>query len=99
MGGVCSSALCCVHVCILGRQITLTVWGDRAMSMNDSIVGKVVAFKGLRVGDFSGKSLSTMNSSGVEEEPNLPEVRAQLVCAQGDPRLQSRRIPGSFAVF
>jgi len=40
------------------------------------MVGSIIACKGLRVGDFHGRSLSTSFSSSLEENPDLPEARA-----------------------
>jgi replication factor A1 len=54
--------------------VRITLWGRQA----DSWAGDshpVVAFKGVKVGDFGGKSLSVLNSSHVELNPvELPEA-------------------------
>ncbi len=54
--------------------ITVTLWGDRAEAPAVSFDGKVVAFKGAKLSDYGGRSLSTYQSTQVDFEPDLPET-------------------------
>ena len=55
-------------------QVTLTLWGVQA----DEFVATdnpVIAVKGVRISEFNGgKSLSTLSSSMVQIDPDLPEA-------------------------
>jgi Replication protein A OB domain len=45
--------------------------------MDDDVLRKqpVIAFKGVKVSDYNGCSLSTFNSSNVAVAPDMPETR------------------------
>ena len=62
-----------------GADIRLTLWGDKALQ--EPVVPwseqPIVAFKGVKVGDFGGRSLTVQNSSTMLINPPsdmLPEV-------------------------
>eukprot|EP00741_Cyanophora_paradoxa_P004684 tig00000823_g4546.t1 len=60
-----------------GRAITLTFWGERAkMPEWDELQGRqpVIAVKSCKISDYNGKSLSTLNDSQVEFDPDRPEA-------------------------
>jgi replication factor A1 len=54
-------------------SVRLTLWGRQAESYqaNDQ---PVVAFKGAKVGDFGGRSLSMLSSSTMVMNPDIPEA-------------------------
>lgn len=61
------------------RPLQLTLWGDfvgdpGAMLEAEVQAGRhpIVAVKDCRVGDFNGKTLSTLNSSTVQVDPDIP---------------------------
>eukprot|EP00743_Colponemidia_sp_Colp-15_P012089 GILK01013646.1.p1 GENE.GILK01013646.1~~GILK01013646.1.p1 ORF type:complete len:644 (+),score=126.93 GILK01013646.1:77-2008(+) len=55
-------------------SIELTIWGDKAQSLESSLENHpIFAIKGARVTDYNGRSLSTINSSYIELNPDLPE--------------------------
>ncbi|EIN07090.1 replication factor-a protein [Punctularia strigosozonata HHB-11173 SS5] len=56
-----------------GYSVRLTLWGKQAEAWNHTD-NPVVAFKGVRVGDFGGRSLSMVSSSTMQIEPDIPEV-------------------------
>ncbi|KAL9092225.1 MAG: hypothetical protein Q9159_000984 [Coniocarpon cinnabarinum] len=56
-----------------GYQCRLTVWGSAATSF-DVPEGSVVAFKGLKVSDFNGKSLSLLSSGSMAADPQMDEA-------------------------
>lgn len=58
-----------------GYSIRLTLWGKTAENFvaNDS---PVMAFRGVRVGDFGGRSLSMVSSSTMLSEPDIPEAHS-----------------------
>ncbi|KAL2096114.1 hypothetical protein ACEWY4_008262 [Coilia grayii] len=56
-----------------GRVITVTMWGTDAENFDGS--GQpILAIKGARLSDFGGRSLSTLFSSVVMTNPDLPEA-------------------------
>ena len=55
-------------------SINMTIWGDKAASTYD--VGAVILVKGVRVSDWSGRSLATQLSSNIETNPDIPEAHA-----------------------
>lgn len=68
-----------------GRSIELTLWGGYTSNPGDKIGAAVasghhpiVAVKGARVGDFNGKTLSTVSSSTVLLDPVDPPEAGQL---------------------
>ncbi|KAH8830283.1 hypothetical protein DL96DRAFT_1592292 [Flagelloscypha sp. PMI_526] len=50
------------------QSVRLTLWGSTAESFSAS-EGSIVAFKGVKVGDFGGRSLSAMGSSLMTVDP------------------------------
>lgn len=55
-------------------EIRLTIWGDKAQSNQyDWNSHPIVAFKGVKVGDFGGRSLSSLTSSSMQINPLIPE--------------------------
>lgn len=59
-----------------GAEIRLTLWGEKATSPPAFPYEEhpIVAFKGLRVGDFGGRSLSAQGSTAIAFNPDLPEA-------------------------
>ncbi|KAL6301589.1 replication factor-a protein [Sparassis latifolia] len=58
-----------------GFSVRLTLWGKQAeqFTADDQ---PVVAFKGVKVGDFGGRSLSMYSSSTMAVNPDIPEAHA-----------------------
>jgi replication factor A1 len=56
-----------------GYSVRLTVWGKVASSF-DVQPESVVAFKGVKVSDFGGRSLSLLSSGSVSANPDMPEA-------------------------
>ena len=56
-----------------GREVRCTLWGAEAEGFNPSNF-PVVAIKGARVSDFGGRSLSTLMSSLLMVDPDIPEA-------------------------
>lgn len=54
-------------------SIRLTLWGKQAESFS-APDQPVIAFRGVRVGDFGGRSLSMVSSSTMSVEPDIPEA-------------------------
>lgn len=59
----------------------MTLWGDFTQNPGNQLEAAVqngqkpvLAVKSARVGDFNGKSLSTLGSSSVVVEPDRPEA-------------------------
>lgn len=60
-----------------GSEVRLTLWGDKAVSEQYGWHNTpVVAFKGLKIGDFGGRSLSAGQSTSIQESPEIPEGHA-----------------------
>lgn len=62
-----------------GRSVRLTLWGKNAETFpNNAGVDEkpVVAFKGVKVGDFGGRSLSMFSSSTMMINPDITEAYA-----------------------
>lgn len=56
-----------------GSEVQLTIWGNEAEKFE--IRGNpVVAFKSVRVSDYGGCSLSTISSSMIVRDPDVPEA-------------------------
>ena len=53
-------------------EVGLTLWGTTAEKFSGE-GNPVVAFKGVKVSDYNGVSLSTLNSSVVQINPDLPQ--------------------------
>ncbi len=56
-----------------GYSIKLTVWGKLAQEFNTE-TESVVAFKGAKVSDFGGRSLSALQSTGMTVNPSIQEA-------------------------
>ncbi|KAL3435717.1 hypothetical protein BDV09DRAFT_167148 [Aspergillus tetrazonus] len=56
-----------------GFSVRLTIWGTTAMNFVAS-PESVVAFKGVKVSDFGGKSLSLLSSGSVTVDPDIEEA-------------------------
>jgi len=56
-----------------GYSIKLTLWGATAEGFDGSDF-PVMAFKAVRVGDFGGKSLSTMSGTTILTNPDMREA-------------------------
>lgn len=55
-----------------GFSVRLTVWGATANNFN-AVPESVVAFKGVKVSDFGGKSLSLLSSGSMTVDPDIEE--------------------------
>lgn len=71
--------MCAAGWCIVVGQVTL--WdkfvsdpGDQLENMVKDAQHPVLAIKSARVGDFNGRSLSTLSSSTVVVNPDRPET-------------------------
>ncbi|KAG9793205.1 Replication factor A protein 1 [Exophiala dermatitidis] len=56
-----------------GYSVRMTIWGKTAASF-DVQPGSVVAFKGVKVSDFGGRSLSLLSSGSMTANPDMPEA-------------------------
>ena len=56
-----------------GFSVRLTVWGKTASSF-DIPPGSVIAFKGVKVSDFGGRSLSLLSSGSMTADPDIDEA-------------------------
>lgn len=56
-----------------GYSVKLTIWGDTAQKF-DVMPESVVAFKGLKVSDFGGRSLSLLSSGSMTIDPDIDEA-------------------------
>ncbi|KAK4089691.1 hypothetical protein ACCO45_006025 [Purpureocillium lilacinum] len=56
-----------------GYSVRVTVWGKTANSF-DANPESVVAFKGTKVSDFGGKSLSLLSSGTMTIDPDIPDA-------------------------
>ncbi|KAK8858497.1 hypothetical protein IAR55_002724 [Kwoniella newhampshirensis] len=58
-----------------GQAVRLTLWGKQAetFSADDQ---PVIAFKGVKVGDFGGRSLSMFSSATLSVNPDIPEAHS-----------------------
>ena len=59
--------------------VQLTLWGDLATSMGNELAGTdqghpVVAVKGGKLGDFGGRSVSSISSTQIQVNPDVPEA-------------------------
>ncbi|TDL24921.1 replication factor-A protein 1 [Rickenella mellea] len=58
-----------------GYSVRVTLWGKQA-EQYEHHDQPVVAFKGVRVGDFGGRSLSMISTSMMNANPDIPEAHA-----------------------
>lgn len=57
-----------------GVEIKLTLWGDKAKSTAYSWHEQpIVAFKGLKISEYNGRSLNASGSTGIVVNPEIPE--------------------------
>lgn len=59
-----------------GMSVRMTLWGAQAENFENTIAGEdkpVLAFKGVKVSDFGGRSLSMFSSSTMSINPDIPE--------------------------
>ena len=56
-----------------GFSVRLTIWGKTADSF-DVREGSVMAFKGVKVSDFGGRSLSLLSSGSMSADPDIEEA-------------------------
>ena len=56
-----------------GFNVRLTIWGKTAQSF-DSSPESVLAFKGVKVSDFGGRSLSLLSSGSMAVDPDIDEA-------------------------
>lgn len=54
------------------HDISVTLWGEKA-SFNENVQDEIVAFKGVKLGDYNGRTLGTINSSVFKIRPEIPE--------------------------
>lgn len=58
-----------------GQSVRLTLWGKQAETFEHSDQ-PVIAFKGVKVGDFGGRSLSMFSNATMIVNPDIPEAHA-----------------------
>jgi replication factor A1 len=56
-----------------GYSVKLTIWGKTATKF-DAMPESIVAFKGAKVSDFNGKSLSLLSSGSMSIDPDIAEA-------------------------
>lgn len=56
-----------------GVAIRMTLWGQQAEQYSEPDQA-VIAFKGVRVNEFNGRSLSMLGSSMMTSNPDIPEA-------------------------
>lgn len=56
-----------------GYSVRLTIWGASTVNFNVALES-VVAFKGVRVSDFCGRSLSLLSSGSMAVDPDIGEA-------------------------
>jgi replication factor A1 len=54
-------------------SVRLTIWGKTASAF-DSQIEAIMAFKGAKVSDFGGRSLSLLSSGSMTSDPDIPEA-------------------------
>ncbi|ELU45414.1 damaged DNA binding protein [Rhizoctonia solani AG-1 IA] len=58
-----------------GSSVRMTIWGKQAETFQAEN-NPVIAFKGVKVGDFGGRTLSLVSSSTMTFHPDFPEAHA-----------------------
>lgn len=58
-----------------GFSVRVTIWGKTATNF-DASPESVIAFKGVRVSDFGGRSLSLLSSGTMAVDPDIPEAHS-----------------------
>lgn len=56
-----------------GYSVRLTIWGKTALAF-DASPESIVAFKGCKVGDYGGRSLSLLSSGSLTIDPDIAEA-------------------------
>lgn len=56
-----------------GYSVKLTIWGNTATAF-DAMPDSVVAFKGVKVSDFGGRSLSLLSSGSMSIDPDIDDA-------------------------
>ena len=56
-----------------GMSIDLCLWGNAA-DMENFEIGDVVSFGKVRISDFHGRSLNTVDETVIDRNPDLPET-------------------------
>lgn len=56
-----------------GFQVRVTIWGKTANAF-DAQLESIIAFKGTKVSDFDGKSLSLLSSGTMTIDPDIPDA-------------------------
>lgn len=56
-----------------GYSVRLTIWGNTATAF-DAMPESVVAFKGVKVSDFGGRSLSLLSSGSMNIDPDIDDA-------------------------
>ncbi|KAL9630904.1 MAG: hypothetical protein Q9164_006180 [Protoblastenia rupestris] len=56
-----------------GYSVRLTIWGNTATTF-DTMPESVVAFKGVKVSDFGGRSLSLLSSGSMTVDPDIDDA-------------------------
>src|SRR3978361_118247 len=56
-----------------GFSVRLTIWGNTATSF-DAQPESILAFKGVKVSDFGGRSLSLLSSATMTVDPDIDEA-------------------------
>ncbi|KAF9566321.1 replication factor-a protein [Agrocybe pediades] len=59
-----------------GFSVRLTIWGKQAEQFSPTEPTPVIAFKGVKVGDFGGRSLSMVSTSTMQINPDIEECFA-----------------------
>jgi replication factor A1 len=54
-------------------SVRLTIWGNQAQTF-DAPIESIIAFKGVKVSDFGGRSLSLLSSGSMNIEPDIDEA-------------------------
>jgi replication factor A1 len=54
-------------------EIKLTLWGDKAQAPYDWHTSPIVAFRNLKLGDYGGRSLSSLNTTSIQINPAISE--------------------------
>lgn len=58
-----------------GTEVRLTLWGEKATNNPEQWEGHpIVAFKGVKVSDYNGRSLGSLPSTQMQVQPDLPEA-------------------------
>jgi len=53
--------------------VSMTLWGKTAENLNAK-EGQVIAFKGCKVSEYNGRSVSSMGSTQITENPDIPRA-------------------------